>query len=149
MNNLIQRFARSTADVAIMRSTLIFIFALYGTYKWFDFEVQALEPVISVTWLNILYTLFGIAGGSYFLGVVETLTFLLLIAGFSRPAAGIAGSALVIVTGLITLSLLPQLGEVDGFIVKDVFLISTGLAVLKHDLCRWNAAGGLRSEGRR
>lgn len=144
MNSLIQRFTRSTADIVIMRSTLIFIFVLYGTYKWFDFEVQALEPLISVTWLNILYNMFGVAGGSYFLGVIETLTFLLLAAGVYRPAAGIAGAALVIITGVVTLSLLPQLGKVDGFIVKDVFLISTGLAVLKHDLCRWTAVAELR-----
>lgn len=146
MNGLIQRFTRSNADIAIMRITLIFIFVLYGTYKWFDFEVQALEPLISVTWLNILYSVFGIAGGSYFLGVIETLTFLLLIAGFYRPAAGIAGSALVILTGIVTLSLLPQLGKIDGFIIKDVFLISTGLAVLKHDLCRWNTTCALPTD---
>ncbi|MDH8172912.1 DUF417 family protein [Klebsiella pneumoniae] len=95
------------------------------------------DPIISSTWLNILYILFGVHGGSYFLGVMETLTFLALIIGFFRPAAGVLGDIIVIVTGITTLSLLPQLGKIDSFIIKDVLLIGAGAVLLKHDLKRY------------
>ena len=136
MKNAIHRFIRSDADIAVLRVSVIFIFALFGTFKWFDFEVSELEPLISSTWLSFLYTLFGVHGGSYFLGVVETLAFLALIVGFKKPAFGIAGDLIVIVTGITTLSLLPQLPTLDGFIVKDVLLIGAGAVLLKFDLRR-------------
>jgi uncharacterized membrane protein YkgB len=75
-------------------------------------------------------------GGSYFLGVVETLAFVALVVGFKKPAFGIVGSAIVIVTGITTLSLLPQLTMLDGFIVKDVLLLGAGAVLLKFDLRR-------------
>ncbi|AEK00876.1 DUF417 family protein [Klebsiella pneumoniae] len=137
MKNFFKSFIRSDNDMVILRLSVITIFMLFGTYKWFDFEVMALEPIISSTWLNILYILFGVHGGSYFLGVMETLTFLALIIGFFRPAAGVLGDIIVIVTGITTLSLLPQLGKIDSFIIKDVLLIGAGAVLLKHDLKRY------------
>ncbi|MEX3241998.1 DUF417 family protein [Serratia quinivorans] len=137
MKNFINGFIRSDYDMIILRLSVITIFMLFGTYKWFDFEVIALEPLISSTWLNILYILFGVHGGSYFLGVVETLTFLALIIGFLRPVAGLLGDIIVIVTGITTLSLLPQLGKIDSFVIKDVLLIGAGVVLLKHDLKRY------------
>ncbi|EPO9568691.1 DUF417 family protein [Escherichia coli] len=136
MKNFINGFIRSDYDMVILRLSVITIFMLFGTYKWFEFEVMALEPLISTTWLNILYILFGVHGGSYFLGVVETITFLALIIGFFRPAAGVLGDVIVIVTGITTLSLLPQLGKIDSFVIKDVLLIGAGVVLLKHDLKR-------------
>lgn len=136
MNNMINRFIRTNYDIVILRLTVILIFMLFGTYKWFDFEVMALQPLISNTWLNILYVLFGVHGGSYFLGVVENVTFIALIVGFFKPAIGVLGDALVIITGLTTLSLLAQLGKVDSFIVKDILLLGAGAVLLKYDLQR-------------
>ncbi len=137
MKNFINGFIRSDYDMVILRLSVITIFMLFGTYKWFDFEVMALKPLISPTWLNILYIMFGVHGGSYFLGVVETITFLALVIGFFRPAAGILGDMIVIVTGITTLSLLPQLGKIDSFIIKDVLLIGAGAVLLKYDLKRY------------
>ena len=42
----------------------------------------------------------------------------------------------MIVMALTTLSLLPQLGKIDGFIFKDLFLLGLGLVLLKYDLAR-------------
>lgn len=126
----------SGLDMAALRLSVILIFALFGTYKWFSFEINSLKPLLSVTWLQVLYTLFGIKGGSYFLGVMENITFIALFIGFFRPAIGAAGSVLVIITGLTTLSLLPQLGKIDSFIIKDILLIGAGLVLLRHDLVR-------------
>lgn len=137
MKKYIKSFIHSDCDIVILRLSVILIFMLFGTYKWFDFEVAALEPLISSTWLNILYTLFGVNGGSYFLGVVETAGFLALIIGFFRPSVGVPGDIVVIVTGITTLSLLPQVGKIDGFIIKDLLLVGAGAVLLKHDLKRY------------
>lgn len=137
MNNIINKLIHSNYDIIALRLSVIVIFVLFGTYKWFDFEVMALVPLISSTWLNILYILFGIHGGSYFLGVVETVAFLALIIGFFKPAAGILGDIIVIVTGITTLSLLPQLGKIDSFVIKDVLLIGAGAVLLKYDLKKY------------
>lgn len=136
MKGILRKFIRSDADLLILRVSVIVIFMLFGTYKWFDFEVKALEPLISNTWLNILYGWFGVSGGSYFLGMMETLTFATLILGVFRPGFGVMGAVMVMVTGGVTLSLLVQLGEIDSFIIKDVLLIGAGVTLLKHDLIR-------------
>ena len=137
MKKFINNFIRSNYDMVILRLSVITVFMLFGTYKWFNFEVMALEPLISSTWLNILYVLFGVHGGSYFLGVMETIAFLSLIIGFFRPAAGVLGDIIIVITGITTLSLLPQLGKIDSFIIKDVLLIGAGAVLLKYDLKRY------------
>ena len=136
MRKLLSAFIQSNIDIFILRLMVILIFVLFGTYKWFDFEVMALEPLISNTWLNFLNTLFGVYGASYFLGIIENIVFIALIIGFLKPKIAIVGDILVIVTGLTTLSLLPQLGKVDSFIIKDLLLIGAGLVLLKFDLKR-------------
>lgn len=70
---------------------------------------------------------------------METITFLALIIGFARPGVGISGDLIVITTGVTTLSLLPQLGKIDSFIIKDVLLIGAGAVLLKYDLTRYLA----------
>ena len=122
--------------ICFLRLTVIFIFILFGSYKWFDFEVIALQAIISNSWLNFLYPLFGIYGASYLLGMIETLTFITLAIGLYQPKIGIIGDILVLLTGLTTLSVLPQLKDVDGFIIKDTLLLGSGLVLLKYDLIR-------------
>jgi uncharacterized membrane protein YkgB len=124
-------------DQIVLRLSIITVFLVFGIAKWFEIEVQALEPLITKTWLNIFNYLFGLHGTSYFLGVVELATVMLLIAGFSNPALGAIGAALVVLTGLVTLSLLPQLRVFDSFIFKDVVIAAVGLTLLKRDLVRW------------
>jgi uncharacterized membrane protein YkgB len=136
MHFIRNKILRSYVDIIILRACVIFIFLLFGTYKWFDFEVVALKPIISNSWLDVLYTLLGFHGASYFLGVVESVTFVALFIGYFKPVIGVIGSFLVILTGLVTLSLLPQLGYVDSFIVKDVLLIGSGIVLIKFDLLR-------------
>lgn len=136
MNKILKKFMHGQTDIVILRLSVIFIFALFGTYKWFNFEVMALEPILSQSWLTILYTLFGHFGASYFLGVVENITFTALIIGFLKPKVGVIGDLLVILMGITTLSILPQLSHIDSFIIKDILLIGAGLVLLKFDLKR-------------
>lgn len=134
----LRRFLRKTSglDVIALRLAVIIIFALFGTYKWFAFEANALHHLLPGTWLGALYPTLGVQGLSYALGVVENITLLALIAGFFRPAVGAVGALMVAGTGIVTLSLLPQLGRIDSFIIKDVLLIGAGLVLLRHDLRR-------------
>ena len=123
-------------DIIALRLSVIAIFALFGTYKWFAFEANALHHLLPGTWLGALYPLLGVQGVSYALGVVENITLIALIAGFFIPLAGAAGAVMVIGTGAVTLSLLPQLGHIDSFIIKDILLLGAGLTLLRHDLRR-------------
>lgn len=127
----------ASKEPMVLRLSVIIIFLVFGVAKWFEFEVQALEPIFIKTWLGIFPYFLGLHGSSYFLGVVEMTTVILLIAGFKRPLLGMIGAGLLILTGLVTLSLLPQLGGLDSFIFKDIMVVAIGLTLLKRDLIRW------------
>lgn len=131
---LIRRFTASRLDIIVLRLCVTLIFLVYGISKWFEFEVEALKPLFDATWLSVLPALLGYHGASYFLGIVEGIACISLIAAFFKPRAGIAGGLIVTATGIVTVSLLPQLGQLDGFIFKDLLLIGGGLVLLKHDL---------------
>lgn len=128
-------------DILLLKLSVIAIFTVFGISKWFEFEVQALAPIILPTWLNIFNKLLGLHGTSYFPGVVEMATLLLLLGGLKYPALGAAGAALVTLTCLVTLSLLPQLGMLDSFIFKDLVIGAAGVVMLKADLVRWRQQG--------
>lgn len=134
----IRQLLRKTSglDIIALRLSVIVIFALFGTYKWFAFEANALHHLLTGTWLGTLYPTLGIQGLSHALGVVEYITLLALIVGFFRPTVGAVGAMMVAGTGVVTLSLLPQLGRIDSFIIKDVLLIGAGLVLLRYDLRR-------------
>ncbi|MDY0927187.1 DUF417 family protein [Enterobacter sp. CFBP8995] len=127
----------ASKEPMVLRLSVIIIFLVFGMAKWFEFEVQALEPIFTKTWLSIFPYFLGLHGSSYFLGVVELTTVILLIAGFKRPDLGMIGAGLLILTGLVTLSLLPQLGGLDSFIFKDIMVVAIGLTLLKRDIIRW------------
>jgi uncharacterized membrane protein YkgB len=137
-DTLLYRVLRQMAglDILALRLSVIFIFVLFGTYKWFIFEANALHNLLPGTWLGTLYPIMGVQGLSYGIGVVENITLLTLVIGIFRPLAGVVGALMVTGTGIATLSLLPQLGRVDNFIIKDVLLIGAGLVLFRHDLRR-------------
>ncbi|MGC6405307.1 DUF417 family protein [Bisgaard Taxon 45] len=135
MKKWLQHFQQSNLDIILLRLSVILLFFVFGNTKWFEFEVEALKPIISASWLRFLYDLFGVYNTSYLLGVVETLAYVSLMIGFKQPKAGLVGSGLVFLTALITVSLLPQLGF-DGFIFKDILLIGIAPVLFKYDLNR-------------
>lgn len=133
----LQNFLLKThIDITMLRLGLIIVFGVFGIYKWFDFEAQALAVLTNGTWLGILYSQLGPRNATYLLGVVENIALIALIVGYFNASIGIIGDCLVILTGLVTLSLLPQLGRIDSFILKDVLLVGGGLVLLKYDLLR-------------
>ena len=141
----IQRAGRIVVLVGVVLPLL-----LIGGLKFTQFEVEALQPLIGgAPWLAWMYPVFGQAGASNLLGVVEIATALLLIASPWSPRAGVLGGALGGLIFLVTVSLLfalpvwepslggfPALGAAGQFLIKDIALLGISLVVLGESLAR-------------
>jgi len=123
---------------------------MIGLLKFTSIEVRALIPLISNTpWLAWLHLLFGEAGASYFLGVVEILAAILILVSRWSSKAAIAGGALCSLTFIITLSTMltipiweaqsggfPWLNRYGSFLIKDTALLGISLMILAQGLAR-------------
>jgi reactive chlorine resistance protein C len=141
----VQRAGRIVALVGVVLPLL-----LIGGLKFTQLEVEALKPLIGGTpWLSWMYSVFGEAGTSHVLGVVEITTALLLIASPWLPRAGVVGGALGGLTFLVTSSLLfalpvweeslggfPALSGAGQFLIKDVALLGISLVVVGESLAK-------------
>ncbi|MDN6041551.1 MAG: DUF417 family protein [Acetobacter sp.] len=90
--------------------------------------------------MGLLYSPFDTQDATYTLTIIENITLITLILGYVNAQIDIIGDSLVLLTGLVTLNLLPQLGRLDSFIVKDVLLLGSGLVLLKSYLRHHKAA---------
>jgi uncharacterized membrane protein YkgB len=141
----VQRVGRVAALVGVVLPLL-----LIDGLKFTQFEVEALKLLIGDTpWLSWMYLVFGEAGTSYVLGVVEITTALLLIASPWLPHAGVVGGTLAGLTFLVTSSLLfalpvweeslggfPALSGAGQFLIKDVALLGISLVVMGESLAK-------------
>lgn len=123
---------------------------LIGILKFTQIEVDGLKRLIGGTpWLAWMYPVFGYAGASYLLGVVEIATALLLIASPWSARAGLAGGALGVLTFFVTTTMLfalpvweagsggfPWLNHTGAFLIKDVALLGISLMVVGDSLSR-------------
>jgi reactive chlorine resistance protein C len=146
----IRRAGRALALTGVVLPLL-----LIGGLKFTSFEIEALKPLIGGTpWLAWMYSAFGEAGGSYFLGTVEIATALLLIASTRLPGAGVVGGALAALAFLVTTSVLfvmpiweptaggfPALNGLGQFLIKDVALLGISLVVMGESLARTSRGG--------
>lgn len=146
-----ERFASLGRAVAL--AGLVLPLLLIGILKFTAIEVEALEPLINGTpWLAWLYPVFGGAGASYLLGVVEVFTAALLLASPWSPRAGVLGGALGAVTFAVTSSTMlalpiweaesggfPFLTALGSFLIKDVALLGISVVVLGDALARLRA----------
>jgi uncharacterized membrane protein YkgB len=159
-----ERAARDTAARSILRAGrvlavggVVLPLLLIGGLKFTAFEVEALKPVIGSTpWLAWMHRVFGEAGASYVLGVVEIATALLLIASPWSARAGVVGGALGGLIFLVTSSLLfalpvweaslgfPALNAGGQFLIKDIALLGIALVVLGESLARVPASATAR-----
>src|SRR2546427_71212 len=79
MNRLI-KFLSKTApfqgdlDYHLIRASMVIIYFFFGYQKWFEYEVQGLIPFFThgplIFWM---YSVFGMKGSTYLLGVSEWL----------------------------------------------------------------------------
>src|ERR1700754_3748116 len=144
-------------DYHLIRASMVIVFLLFGYQKWFEYEAQVLIPYISngplISWM---YPVFGIRGASWFLGVIEWLTCLLLLGGFWSRQAGILGALGSCATFVSTVTIIPFMpdgwDEVAGgfpamtgnvpFLLKDVVLLAASFYLLKQDVIGAMAAPG-------
>jgi uncharacterized membrane protein YkgB len=156
MNWLI-RFLSKTAllkgdlDSHLVRASMVIIYFFFGYQKWFPYEAQGLIPFFThgplIFWM---YSVFGIKGSSYFLGVSEWLFGALLLAGFWNKKLGALGALGSVVTFITTVTIIPfmpdgwaasaggfpaMVGNV-AFLMKDVVLLAVSFYLLKQDLAR-------------
>ena len=167
MNALVKILARSRLlrgdlDLHLVRGSMVLIFLLFGNQKWFEYEVQTLDPFIRYGPLTSwMYPVFGRYGASYFLGVSEWLTAALLIWGFWNPRAGVLGAILSVGTFVTTVTIIPFMpdgwdaaagfpamkGKV-AFLMKDVVFLAVSVYLLKQDVVRAAHSADERREGR-
>ncbi|WP_458098167.1 DUF417 family protein [Roseomonas sp. WA12] len=154
-----ERFASLGRVVAL--SGVILPLLLIGILKFTAIEVEVLKPLISGTpWLAWLYAVFGEAGTSYLLGVIELVTVALLLVSPWSPRAGVIGGVLGAGTFTVTSSILlalpiwemgsggfPFLDALGGFLIKDIAMLGISLVVLCEGLARLRAGGNRSTAG--
>ncbi len=135
---------------AVALSGVVLPLLLIGILKFTSIEIEALKPIIENTpWLAWLYSAFGFAGASYFLGAVELGTALLLMVSYRSVWAGLVGGALGSITFALTASTMlalpiwetgsggfPFLNGLGAFLIKDVALLGMSLVILGGSLQR-------------
>jgi uncharacterized membrane protein YkgB len=142
-------FLKGNLDYHLIRASMVIIFLLFGYQKWFEYEAQVLIPFIDngplISWL---YPVFGIRGGSVFLGVSEWIICLLLFWGIWNRPAGILGALASCATFVATVTIIPFMpdgwDQVAGgfpamtgnvpFLIKDVVLLAASFYLLKQDV---------------
>lgn len=145
-NTAVSKAGRILALIGVILPLL-----MIGGMKFTAVEIEALRPLIGGTpWLAWMYPVFGEAGASYVLGVVEIATAFLLIASPWSTRAGVAGGALAALIFLVTCSIMvalpiwepalgfPALGPAGQFLIKDIALLGIALVILGESLNRLN-----------
>ena len=138
-------------DYHVVRSSMIIILLFFGYSKWFNYEAQALIPLIShgpfIFWL---YPVFGIRGAGRFLGISEWSFGALLLSGFWNKKLGVLGAIGLCFMFLSTISIIPFLPDAwaksaggfpamtdqVAFLMKDLVLLAVSLYLLRQDAIR-------------
>jgi uncharacterized membrane protein YkgB len=150
-------------DYYLVRASMVIIFLFFGYSKQFNYEAQALIPLIKhgplIFWLQ---PVFGIRGAGHFLGASEWLFCALLLSGFWNKKLGILGalgSCFAFVGTLTIIPFLPNGWEKSAggfpamtdnvaFLMKDLVLLAASVYLLRQDIIRLNspAAGSLSTQ---
>lgn len=136
-----QRLQHHGQQIAVVGVLAIFFWI--GVAKFFDYEAQALVPLIKASpFLSWGYAVFSIQGFSNLIGVVELTAVFLVVLGRYWPKAGVAGmagSVILIGSLLVTLSFIfssatvrleqgiPVLDKGGGFLLKDLTLLGVSV----------------------
>lgn len=125
----------STVGLGILRYGLVFLLLLYGSFKFFAFEAQAIQPLVaSNPFLAWLYPMFGLQGTAMLFGVFELAAGLLIalrpwsprLSGFASLVAGVM--FLVTLSFLFTTpGALSPAHPANGFLLKDILLLGAAL----------------------
>ena len=142
---------RDDLDYHFVRASMVIIYAFFGYQKWFNYEAQALIPYINhgplIFWM---YSVFGIRGATWFLGVAEWTFGLLLLLGFWNKQLGILGAIGSCFSFIATFTILPffpngwepsaggfpAMTEHVAFLMKDLVLLAASFYLLRQDVVR-------------
>jgi reactive chlorine resistance protein C len=119
----------------VLRYSLTFLLLLFGTSKFFQFEADAIQPLLTHSpFLGWLPAVLGVRGSSTFIGVVELIAGLGIGLGPWWPRLGVVAGVIAIGTFLTTLSFLittPGVlapgSDAGGFLLKDVVLLGAAI----------------------
>ena len=138
-------------DYHLVRASMVIIFLFFGYSKWFNYEAQALIPLIEhgplIFWMH---PVFSIRGAGRFLGVSEWLFGALLLLGFWNKKLGILGaigSCFSFVATVTIIPFLPNAWEKSAggfpamtdnvaFLMKDLVLLAASVYLLRQDVIR-------------
>src|SRR6185437_5810401 len=129
-------------DYHLLRVSMVIIYLFFGYQKWFDYEAQGLSPFFRhrplIFWM---YSVLGVRGSSYFLGVSEWLFGALLFAGFWNKKLVVLGALGSVATFMAKITIIPfmpdgwapsaggfpaMVGNV-AFLMKDVVLLAVSI----------------------
>ena len=155
---------KNDLDYHLLRASMVIIFLFFGYQKWFEYEAEALLPYIGhgplLFWM---YSVFGVRGATYFLGVAEWLFGALLFAGYWNKKLGILGALGSCFSFIATTTIIPfmpdgwaasaggfpAMTERVAFLMKDLVLLTVSVYLLRQDLTRSSlfktAASGSRA----
>ena len=155
---------KNDLDYHLLRASMVIIFLFFGYQKWFEYEAEALLPYIGhgplLFWM---YSVLGVRGATYFLGVAEWLFGALLFAGYWNKKLGILGALGSCFSFIATTTIIPfmpdgwaasaggfpAMTERVAFLMKDLVLLTVSVYLLRQDLTRSSlfktAASGSRA----
>lgn len=138
------------AGLVIIRYGLVLIFLWIGLLKFLPFEAKAIEPLVAHSpFMSWMLGVFGLQGTSNVIGVIEVVAAILVAVRPWSAIASVVGSAMMVITALLTLSFIfstpgweptigfPALSPIPGqFLLKDILILGGGL---------WSMGESLRS----
>jgi uncharacterized membrane protein YkgB len=117
----------------LLRYALVFLMLMWGSFKFFEFEAEAIRPLTENSPLTAwLYPLLGVRGASAVFGLVQVPAALLIAAYRLAPRASAVASLVASAMLLTTLSFIvttpaAELAPFRGFLMKDVVLLGAAL----------------------
>jgi len=122
---------------AALRLGIVLIFLVFGYMKFLPYEAEGVAGIARDYWLfGWLYPLFGVAGASAIIGVLELTAGVLIALGGRFPRLGLVGALMGVATFVVTLSFalgvpivepghaFPALGSTGQFLAKDIGLLA-------------------------
>jgi uncharacterized membrane protein YkgB len=124
-----------TVGTGILRYSLTFLLLLFGTFKFFRFEAEAIQPLLGHSpFLAWLPAFLGVRGSSALIGMVELFAGVGIALGPWWPRFGALAGLVATATFLTTLSFLVTTpgvlapgSDAGGFLLKDLVLLGAAL----------------------
>ena len=103
--HIAEKTTGSRGSLALLRWALVVIFLWFGCMKFTSYEAMGIAPLMKnspiMSWIPAV---FGVQGGSYFIGTVELATAAALIIGAFNKTASALGAAMSCLTYAVTLT---------------------------------------------